>query len=253
MEIQRKTKKKVTSFVTEEQRSAHESARAEQPELNKSKATKFRILAGVFWLAAIACEVFAILELRKDPINTTTLIVFIVADLVFVIIGSVLWKKANRYDPASKKEKVKFFLQNQLGVLISIIAFLPLVILIFKNKNLDPKQKKIVGAIAVVALLIASVVGIDFNPPSIEQYQEETARVKALNNGRDYVYWTKSGRSYHLFEDCSYINTDRTVEIFEGTVVQAKEMKKISDLCDRCQRRSESQNALDVEEISTEN
>lgn len=253
MEIQRKTKKKVTSFVTEEQRSAHEYERSEQPELNKSKATKFRILASVFWLAAIACEVFAILDLRKDPINITMLIVFIVADLAFVIIGSVLWKKANRYDPASEKEKLKFFLQNQLGVLISIIAFLPLVILIFKNKNLDPKQKKIIGAVAVVALLIASVVGIDFNPPSIEQYQEETARVKTLNNGLDYVYWTKSGRSYHLFEDCSYINTDRTVEIFEGTVVQAKEMKKISDLCDRCQRRSERQNAFDIEEISTEN
>ena len=244
MAQKRKTSKKVTSYVSDNQ---SETASGTHPKINKQKASKLRIFAVLSWLVAIAFEVFAILQLQKDPINTTWLIVFIIADLVFVIIGSVLWKKANRYNPASKKEKFKFFLQNQLGVIISIIAFLPLVILIFKNKNLDPKQKKIIGAVAVVALLIASIVGIDFNPPSIEQYQEETEQVKALNGGRDYVYWTKSGKSYHLFEDCSYINTDRTVEIFEGTVVQAKEMKKISDLCDRCQRRSERQNIPQTE------
>ena len=249
MAQKRKTSKKVTSYVSDNQL---ETEKRIQPKIDKQKAKNLRIFAVLSWVAAIAFEVLAILALQKDPINITWLIVFIVADLLFVIIGSVLWKKANRLDPASEKDRFKFFLQNQLGVIISIIAFLPLVILIFKNKNLDPKQKKIIGGIAVLALLIASVVGIDFNPPSIEQYQEETERVKALNNGLDYVYWTKSGKSYHLFEDCSYINTDRTVEIFEGSVVQAKEMKKISDLCDRCQRRSERQNALETE-ISIEN
>lgn len=241
----RKTKKKVTSFARDHQQDGDFSAHIPHPKLDKSKATTFRILSWVFWLAAIAFEVFAILELRKDPINTTLLIVFIVLDLVFVITGSILWKKANRLDPASSSQKVKFFLQNQLGVIIAIIAFLPLIILIFKNKNLDPKQKKLIAGIAVAALLIGGITSVDFNPPSIEKYEEETQRVKALTNGVDYVYWTKSGKSYHLFEDCSYINTDRTNEIFEGTVVQAKEMKKISDLCDRCQRRGESQNALD--------
>jgi len=240
----RKTKKKVTSYVTDDQQYAQNKTQTSRSEINKPKATKFRIVAALFWLAAITCEVFAILELQKDPINTTRLIVFIVLDLIFVIIGSVLWKKANRFDPASSKQKTKFFLQNQLGVIISIIAFLPLIILLFKNKNLDSKQKRMVGTIAIAALLIAGITGVDFDPPSVEQYQEETDRVKSLTNGFDYVYWTKSGKSYHLFEDCSYINTDRTVEIFEGTVLQAKEMKKISDLCDRCERQSERQNAI---------
>lgn len=244
----RKTKKKVTSYVQEGSSTYDSNKTSALPIIDKSKATKFRIISVILWLIAIAFEVFAILELKKTPINTTLLIVFIALDLIFVVIGSVLWKKANRLDPASTKQKIKFFLQNQLGVIVNIIAFLPLIILLFKNKNLDPKQKKIVTFIAIAALLIAGITGIDFNPPSIEQYQEETERVKALTNGVDYVYWTKSGKSYHLFEDCSYINSDRTNEIFEGTVVQAKEMKKISDLCDRCQRRSERQNALDTNE-----
>lgn len=206
--------------------------------INKSKAIKFRLFSILFWVIAIGCELLAILELRKENLNTNCIIAFIVLDLLFVVGGSMLWKKANRMNPASEKQKLKFFLQNQLGLIISVIAFLPLVILIFKNDKLSGKQKGIVGSIAVIALLIAGITGIDFDPPSKERYLEETEKVKSLTNGRDYVYWTKSGKSYHLFEECSYINTSRTDEIFEGTVQQAKTIKKISDLCDRCENNS---------------
>jgi len=212
---------------------------------SRAKAKTFRILAIISWLVAIGFEIFAILLLRKAPVNTTYLIILIVADLIFAVIGSLLWKKSNRLDPASEKDKTKFFIQNQLGLIISIIAFLPLVILIFTNKNLSGKQKGIVGSIAVVALLIAGVLGIDFNPPSQEQYIEQTQQVESLNDGVNLVYWTKSGTSYHLYQDCSYINTDRTDEIFEGTVAQARELKNITDLCDRCQNRAEKEKGLD--------
>jgi len=213
-------------------------------EESKGKAKTFRILAIISWIIAIGFEVLAILELRKAPINTTLLIIFIVADLIFAVTGSLLWKKSNRLDPASEKDKVRFFIQNQLGMIIAIIAFLPLVILIFTNKNMSGKQKGLVGAIAVVALLIAGVTGIDFNPPSQEQYLEQTQQVEALNDGLNYVYWTKSGHSYHIFSDCSYINTDRTDEIFEGTVAQARELKNITDLCDRCANRAKKEKGL---------
>jgi hypothetical protein len=125
-----------------------------------------------------------------------------------------------------------------------------MIILIFTNKNLNGKQKGIVGVIAIVALVIASIVGIDFNPPSVEKYTEQTEEVKALNNGVDHVYWTKSGHSYHLYQDCSYINTDRTDEIFEGTVVQARELKNITDLCDRCANRAKKEQALPEEQTA---
>jgi len=241
------TKKKLTRVEGGEGLSAS-TAREAKPfvvtEESKAKAKKFRIFAILSWIVAIGLEVGAILLLRKPPIKMTWLIVLIVADLIFAVIGNLLWKKANRFDPASEKEKFKFFVQNQLGAIIAVIAFLPLVILIFTNKDLKGKQKGLVGAIAVVALLIAGVTGIDFNPPSVEQYAEQTARVEALNDGVNHVFWTKSGRSYHLYSDCSYINQDRTVEIFEGTVAQARELKNITDLCDRCEHRATKEKSL---------
>lgn len=208
---------------------------------SKSKATNFRLIAIVSWLIAIGAEIFAILKLREVPVNTTFLIILIAVALVFAVTGSLLWKKANRLDPASEKDQVRFFIQNQLGLIISIIAFLPLVILIFTNKNLSSKQKGLVGSIAVVAMLIAGITSVDFNPPSQEQYLEQTREVESLNDGVNHVYWTKYGKSYHLFQDCSYINTDRTEEIFEGTVAQARELKNITNLCSRCAGRAKKE------------
>ena len=213
---------------------------------NKARAKSHRIFAIISWIIAIGFEIGAILILAKTPINTFWLIVLIVADLIFAVIGSLLWKKANRLDPASEKDKIKFFLQNQLGMIISIIAFLPLIILIFTNKEMTSKQKGIVGSIAIIALLVAGIVGIDFNPPSQEQYAEQTERVKTLNDGLNNVYWTKSGTSYHLYSDCFYINSDRTSEIFKGTVAQARELKNITDLCDYCENRAIKEKGLDT-------
>lgn len=210
------------------------------PTIDKGKARGTRIFAVIMFVIAIGFEIGAIALLQNPPFNSTGLIILIVADLIFAVAGSLLWKKANKFDPASEKEKVKFFIQNQLGLIIALIAFLPLVILIFTNKDLKGKQKSLVGAVAVIALIIASVAGIDFNPPSVEKYAEQVARVESLS-GANQVYWTKSGRSYHIYSDCSYINTDRTTEIFEGTVAQARELKNITDLCDRCANRAEKE------------
>lgn len=207
--------------------------------INKSKAKKLRLFAFLSWFLAIGIEVAAYFVLQKTPINFVLLTVLIVLILIFAILGSYLWKKANRLDPASKKNKIKFFIQNQLGVIMSLIAFAPLIILIFMNKDMSKKQKGIFGSIAVIALLIAGVSGADFNPPSLEKYKEQTEQVKSLNGGNDYVYWTKSGKSYHLFSSCSYINSDRTTEIFEGTVAQSRALKNITDLCDRCEKNSQ--------------
>jgi len=206
---------------------------------SKAKAKKFRIFSILSWIAAIGLEVGAILVLKKVPINTTWLIVLIVADLIFAVIGNLLWKKANRFDPASEKDKLRFFVQNQLGAIIAVIAFLPLVILIFTNKDLKGKQKGLVGAVAVVALLIAGFTGIDFNPPSQEQYAQQIEQVKSL--GAEHVYWTKSGTRFHLYQDCQHINTRKTDEIFQGSVPQARELKNITELCKTCEGRWEKE------------
>lgn len=54
-----------------------------------------------------------------------------------------MWKAANRHDPASRAEPFRFFVQNQLGAIITLIAFLPLIVLIPMEKNMVPKNKQI--------------------------------------------------------------------------------------------------------------
>jgi phosphatidylglycerophosphate synthase len=246
------TKKKLTHVEGGDSPAAAREAKPfiATPE-SKAKAKKLRIFSILSWIVAIGLEVGAILMLKKVPINTTWLIVLIAADLVFAVIGNLLWKKANRFDPASEKDKFKFFIQNQLGAIIAVIAFLPLVILIFTNKDLKGKQKGLVGAIAVIALLIAGFTGIDFNPPSQEEYAAQTAQVEQLT-GQNHVYWTKSGTKYHVLSDCQHINTKKTEEIFEGSVAQARELKNITELCKTCEARWKKEKGLPAETTTPE-
>jgi hypothetical protein len=228
----------------------------------KAKAVQLRIFAVIFWVLAIAAEIGAIYVLMKsgliksgEAIATSTWDLFIgliVIDLIFVVIGSMFfWKKANRLDPASKSEPVKFFLQNQLGVIVAVIAFLPLVILIFTNKDMDGKQKGILGGVAIAALIIAGLLSADFNPPSVEEYTEQTSRIEELT-GANSVYWTKSGTKYHVYQDCSSINTKKTDEIFNGTVVKARELKNITELCKFCENKAEKAKSLPMPKASGE-
>jgi uncharacterized protein YacL len=206
---------------------------------SKSKAKQLRIIAFIAWILAMAGQVFAILKLIKNE-TLVWLIAAIVVILGLAITGSMLWKKANRLDPASEKDKVKFFLQNQLGAIMGVLAFLPLVIFIFMNKDLDEKTKGIAGSIAVIALLIAGVTGVDFNPPSVEKYtkeiNEQTTTLKNLNFDNDNVYWTSAGNKYHIFEDCPHIKGRE--KITNGTIKESFEQKGISELCKTCQARA---------------
>lgn len=243
-----KSSKKITKIVddTMSSQTADTGGTWTPTEASKSKATTFRVIAVVGWIVAIGCQIFAYFKLQEVPVNMVWMIGLIVVALIFAILGNILWKKANRLDPASEKNKFKFFVQNQLGMIISVLAFLPMVVLIFTNKNLSGKQKGILGSIAIAALAAAGLTGTDFNPPSVEQYAEQTKQVELLNDGVNQVYWTPSGKSYHLYQDCSYINGKRTNEIFQGTVAKARELKKITDLCDRCQNKAKKAKSLDL-------
>ncbi|MDR0230797.1 MAG: hypothetical protein LBI82_01605 [Dysgonamonadaceae bacterium] len=214
---------------------------------NKSKATQLRIIACILWFLGIAAQAGAIYVLITcaKPIETISwiwIIGLLVVDFILVVIGSQLWKKSNRLDPASKKDKVRFFLQNQLGVIISVIAFLPFIIFALMNKDMSGKEKGILGGIAAVLLVAAGLLSADFNPPSIEEYSEQSEYVQELM-GVDQVYGTKSGTKYHLFDDCQYLKSDRTTEIFEGTVAalyahNSRIKPSISSLCSACEKRA---------------
>ena len=152
----------------------------------KSSATRLRLFAAIAWVVAIGTEVAGILMLRQhkfDHGNLPLLIGLLVVIAVFAIAGSLMWKAANKHDPASKSDTVKFFVQNQLGAIITVLAFLPLVVLIFMDKDMDPKNKKIAGGIGAVLAVAATLIGVDFNPPSVEQYTKDmntcAAQIKA--------------------------------------------------------------------------
>jgi uncharacterized protein with PQ loop repeat len=213
----------------------------------KGKATQFRLIAGLLWLVAIGMQAYTIfVELKKDPINMVLMIVLMTVVLALALTGSYLWKKANRLDPASEKDKVKFFIQNQLGAILGVLAFLPLVILIFTNKNLDGKTKGILGGIAALYMVIAGIGGADFAPPSIEKYTEETNMVEALT-GQNVVYWTEHGGKYHLDADCHHIKNRG--KIYSGTVAEAKASKGITDLCLTCKNRKMKQDNMSEESL----
>lgn len=197
-------------------------------------AKGLRIGAVILWVAAIAFELVAVFTLF-GKINITFmstltfLIILIVLDLICVIIGSQLWKKANHIDPASKKNKTKFWLWNNMGLIVAIFAFVPLIILLLTNKNLDKKTQTIAVVAACAALLIGGAASIDYNPVSAEEKQAAEANISGK------VCWTRYGKVYHIYVDdenwCQHLNNSDTV--IKGNVEEAIAAGK-TRLCKTC-------------------
>lgn len=212
---------------------------------SKRQATTLRIWTVVLWVLGIAAEAVAIFWVlgRNSPFNSpatattnadgtvslTTagfstagvwvLVAFLVFDAIVVIIANQLWKKANRLDPASKQDAVRFFVQNQLGAIIAVIAFVPVIILIFTNKNMSGSQKAIAGVVGIVLAGAAVWSGVDVHPASVEQYTaENTAVIQLL--GQDKTYWVAGGSVYHVCENVSDIQ-NASSEHQSGTVAEA--------------------------------
>lgn len=141
----------------------------------KSSAGTLRLLAALCWIVAIGAEIVAIywfFQRKFDNGNLQLLLGLIIGIAVFAIAGNFLWKRANQADPASKSDPARFFFQNQLGAIITLIAFLPLILLILTDKNMDPRTKKVAGGLAAVLALIATSLGVSYQPPSVEQYTQ---------------------------------------------------------------------------------
>ena len=194
----------------------------------KGKAGRLRLIAALLWLLAIGAEGGTIFwVLKQSPVNMVLLIAAIVVIGILAVVGSLLWKSANRADPAPRSEPTRFFIQNQLGAIITMIAFLPLIVMIFLNKNMSKSEKGVAGTIAIVIALIAAYFGATFNSPSSDQPSAaEVSRVVAIT-GADLVFWTKDGSVYHLCRAAHDVNiTSQDNQIYEGTVAQAHEQGK---------------------------
>ena len=214
-----------------------------------------RIGAVVLWLLAIVCEVFAIMALLQyfiPPFGMSMLvflIIMIVLDLAFAILGAQLWKKANHIKPMSEKRgKFLFYVWNELGVIMACICFIPLIILLLKNKNLDKKTKIIAVIVAIVALLISGAASADYNPITAEEKEQAEEQLSDVN-----VYWTQFGHKYHLNIDeeggCPYVRD--SAKIFTGPVTEAIESGRTA-ICSYCASHYAAQMGLQLESLNVE-
>ena len=158
----------------------------------ESAAKRLRIFAALSWVIAICGEVAGVVLLYRhkfDHGNLPLLIGILVGIAIFAIAGSLMWKAANKQDPARESDKARFFFQNQLGAIITLIAFLPLIVLIFLDKDMDPKNKKVAGGVGVVLAIVATLFGVSYHPPSVEQYSKDmnscAAEIKAGQPTKD--------------------------------------------------------------------
>ena len=232
--------KKVVKYTTDTEKKS--SGKNVVPAKKNENATGLRIGAVVLWLLAIACEVMAILVFTGKvelplPIPTAWIaVIFIVLDLIFLIIGSQLWKRANHKDPVSEKNKTKFWLWNNMGVIVAIVAFLPLLIIALTDKNADKESKKIVAIAAAIALVIGGLCGIDYHPMSEEKANTAEAVLQDTN-----VYWTSGGSRYHLDEDCQALANSAELKV--GTVDEAIHSYAKDYLCKFCMGKHVEENA----------
>lgn len=210
----------------------------------KGKAKTNRIIAAILWVVAIGIEVYAIFNWISDD-KLYWLIGAAIVMLALAMTGSFLWKKANKLDPASEKEPVRFFIQNQLGAIMAALAFLPLLVLILTNKDISGKTKGIAGAVVGLALASGVLQGIEWDPASVEKYTEEiqaqTEAAQSLNIDSDNVYWSRAGNRYHAYDDCHHI---KGKELSTGSIKESFEQKGLSVLCKTCQKRAQKSNSI---------
>ncbi|MEO8757411.1 MAG: hypothetical protein ABI398_06635 [Devosia sp.] len=227
----------------------------------KSSATRLRIFAWIAWIVAIGGEIAGVVlfyQHKFDNGNLPLLIGILVGIAIFAVAGNLMWKAANRHDPARASETFRFFVQNQLGAIISLIAFLPLVFLILTDKNMDRQSKTIAGGVGAVLVVIAALTGVSFKPPSVEQYTQDmntcaaqikggqpttacspdvaaqaqqiaadSATVTAATAGQDVVYWiapengAAKSDTPHVFHLCAGVSPLSGKTVNSGSVMEA--------------------------------
>ena len=244
----------------------------EKKELYKG-AGGLRVGAVILWILAIASEIFAIFlllttneevlyKLAGSNYNDTNALLYwfigiLVLDAIFCIVGALLWKRANRIKPSKSKNKFVKLVWDQLGVIICLIAFIPIgILLISKNDKFSPKAKKILVAVVAVLLIGSVSASIDYNPVEpgdaqnlealIERHYSEDELTRD-ENGNIVVWWTQYGKSFHLDENCYHIADSATKT--SGTLEEAIEAGK-TDPCDHCVEKIKNLNKEDIEDFS---
>ena len=201
-------------------------------EQRKAQAKGKRTAAMILWIVAIVLEIVAVLGATGKIMKWTGesafgvftygwtfLIIMIVVIAILSIVASQLWKSANHIDPPKKEGNAfKYWTQTELGSIMAVLAFLPiiLVLLFSKDVNADTRKFGLIGAAA--ALVICGLAGVDYNPTSEEELDQMEVEAAQLADG-GLCYWTPYGTKYHFNPDCRYIKN--STDITQGTVAEA--------------------------------
>ncbi len=204
----------------------------------KGEAKKLRLYAIIGWVVAMGLQALSIMKLISDK-TLIALLGAMVVILAIAFFSARFWKKSNKLDPTSEKNALRFFLQNQLGAIMGVLCFLPMVISIFTSNTISGKTKAIAGTAAAAAMTAAGVSGAEFDAASIEKYTKEINQqneaAKSLNINANNVYWSKAGNKYHAYKDCQYI---KGKSLSNGSIKQSWEQKGISELCKVCSKKA---------------
>lgn len=219
-----------------------EKAAAVAAATPKKSAAGWRIGAAVCWALSIASMVWAIIFILEG--NDIFCYIGIAAAAVFCFAGGMLWKKANRVRPCTVKQdgstgsKIKTFLWNQMGVVVTFIVFLPIGLFVLLKGDKLSKKGKTIALILTLVLMSATGLGVaDYNAPVAESEIHADPNSVTAPAGLEAVdlstsaYYTKYGYSFHVDGDCSAIR--RSLTIYEGTIADAIEAGKL-DPCDFC-------------------
>ena len=205
----------------------------------KAKAFGYRLLAVIWWLLAITAGAAAIFwQLRLDPPNYLLVAGLLACEASLAVLGLLLWRSVLLDDPPQPGNKAEAFLKNHLGFLMAVLAFFPLIIWILTMQDIKRRQKVILTALTAIGLGFALMFGLSQAVPLAAGSTEQSEVVVSLM-GVDEVYWTASGSKMHLYDDCAYINTSRTKEIFVGTVAAAYQDRHLDELCKPCYNRAQ--------------
>lgn len=241
---EKKTKRIVSASDGKEIKGATK-ARVIKQAAPVGNATGLRIGAIILWVAAIAFEVLAILFLSEKIVwnfmsKNALMIIALVLDLICVVAGNLLWKKSNRIDPASEKNKVKFWLWNNLGVIVAALAFIPFVIIALTDKKADKKTKTIAVIVAAIALLVGIVFGLALDSPSQEDLQAAMYEIEGD------VFWAPTGTVFHTSPDCQSFT--QSEELITGSVEEAFAANR-TRLCSFCAKRDGIENVKTEEGV----
>ncbi len=169
--------------------------------------SQMRILAWVAWLTAIGLELFVVLWVLPQGSHRIWLLNLLIPTGMLAAAGSLLWRRAeaSRVLATTGPGWADFGghgwrsrLRRQIGPVMTVLAFLPLSVLVLFDRKLSGKQRLLAGGLGLAILTLSVAVSFPLDPGSTrDQRAAEKSLVRELT-GKNKVYWVEGESLFHL-------------------------------------------------------